>query len=114
MTDLVTAQTHLEQPIARLVRAFAPERIILFGSRAKGTANPDSDADLLVVADLAGNPEVHLRRAHQLVSRHFPPVDVVFCTPEDVKTCSTAASPFLHSILETGIVVYARSWSAPE
>jgi predicted nucleotidyltransferase len=114
MTDLVTAQTHLEHPIARLVRAFAPERIILFGSRAKGTANPDSDADLLVVADLVGNPEIHLRRAHQLVSTHFPRVDVMFCTPEDVKSCSTAASPFLHSILETGVVVYACSWSGPE
>lgn len=35
----------------RLVSALAPRRIILFGSRARGTAQPDSDYDILVVAE---------------------------------------------------------------
>lgn len=72
----------LYRPLARLVRAFAPERIVLFGSYAKGTAHPGSDVDLLVVAALVGDLVVHMRRARQLVADSFPPIDVVLCTPE--------------------------------
>jgi predicted nucleotidyltransferase len=44
----------LRRAIARLVRAFAPERIVLFGSHAKGVAQPGSDVDMLIVADSSG------------------------------------------------------------
>ena len=35
--------------VGRIVREFDPLRVVLFGSRARGDARPDSDADLLVV-----------------------------------------------------------------
>jgi predicted nucleotidyltransferase len=35
--------------VHRLVDAYRPERIYLFGSRARGEAGPDSDYDILVV-----------------------------------------------------------------
>jgi len=81
---------------------------VLFGSYAKGTAQPGSDIDLLVVADLEGDLQVHARRAHQLVASAFPPVDVILCTPEDVAEAGTARSPFLQSVLGKGITVYRR------
>ncbi len=40
--------------VERLVTAFQPERIYLFGSKARGDDGPDSDYDLMVVV-----PEVH-------------------------------------------------------
>lgn len=39
--------------VGRLVRLVDPVRIVLFGSRARGSASPDSDYDLLVVLDEA-------------------------------------------------------------
>lgn len=99
----------ISRVLERLVRNFAPERIVLFGSYAKGTACPGSDVDLLVVADLEGDPVVHLRRARQLVADSFPPVDVVLCTSEEVAESPTARSPFLLSVLGSGITVYSRS-----
>lgn len=39
----------LQQMVEMIVREVAPETIILFGSRARGEARPDSDVDLLVV-----------------------------------------------------------------
>ena len=39
----------LQEIVTHLVRAYAPERIYLFGSAARGTAGPDSDYDLLVI-----------------------------------------------------------------
>jgi predicted nucleotidyltransferase len=99
----------LARPIARLVRAFNPERIVLFGSYAKGTAQPGSDVDLLVVADLEGEPLAHLHRARQLVADAFPTVDIVLCTPQEVAEAPTARSPFLESVLGSGIAVYTRA-----
>ena len=98
----------ISRVLERLIRNFVPERIVLFGSYAKGTARPGSDVDLLVVADLEGDPVVHLRRARQLVADCFPRVDVVLCTPEEVAAAPTARSPFLLSVLDSGITVYSR------
>lgn len=101
--------TLLRRVVERYVRAFAPERIVLFGSCAKGTTHTGSDIDLLVVADLEGDSIFHLRRARQLAADCFPPVDVVFATTEEFESAATAKSPFLLSILERGITVYRRS-----
>jgi uncharacterized protein len=98
----------LRRVVERYVRAFAPERIVLFGSYAKGTNQMGSDIDLLVIADLEGDALFYLRRARQLATDCFPPVDVVFASTEDVDSAATAKSPFLLSILERGIIVYRR------
>ena len=39
----------LDEIVRRIVAAVAPERIILFGSAARGSMGPDSDLDLLVI-----------------------------------------------------------------
>jgi len=98
----------LRPPLERLVRAFAPTQVVLFGSYAKGMAEPGSDVDLLVVTELDGDRTIPLRRARQLVASSFPPVDVVLCTPEEVDSAATVSSPFLASVLESGVVLYSR------
>ena len=103
----------LHRLIGRYVRAFAPTRIMLFGSYAKNTSRPDSDVDLLVITYVPEGPAHHLRRARQLAADCFPPVDVIFASPQDVEHAATAASPFLQSILENGITVYETSTRQP-
>jgi uncharacterized protein len=96
----------LRRLVGRYVRAFNPTRILLFGSYAKGRSHPGSDIDLLVVAEASEGSVHHLRRARQLAADCFPPVDVVFATPDEVAQAATAVSPFLQSILESSITVY--------
>lgn len=58
----------LSEAIRRLVDAFAPERIYLFGSRARGEAGSDSDYDLMVVIEESSEPGYRLAaRAHSLL-----------------------------------------------
>lgn len=97
-----------QRALHRLIAAFAPERVILFGSCAKGTAHRRSDVDLLVIADLTGDQDLHQRRARQLVGDCFPRVDVVLASPADVAEAAAAKSPFLQSILGSGVEIYAR------
>lgn len=47
--DVVPEDPTLAEIVRRLVETYQPERIYLFGSRARGTAGPESDYDLLVV-----------------------------------------------------------------
>jgi predicted nucleotidyltransferase len=105
---VVAPPTFLRTPIERLVRALAPTEIVLFGSYAKGAERPGSDVDLLVVAEAAGEPGEPARRARQLVAASFPPIDIVLCTPEEAEHADEQRSPFLHSILESGVTVYRR------
>jgi predicted nucleotidyltransferase len=98
----------LRRVVDRYVRAFAPDRIILFGSYAKGTHQQCSDIDLVIVADLVGDASIHLRRAHQLAMDCFPPVDAMFVTTEEIERSMVDRNPFLFSILGTGITLYER------
>jgi predicted nucleotidyltransferase len=62
-TDAVLAEI-----VKRLVAEFQPERIYLFGSRARGDAGPDSDYDLLMVLGQLSEPAYRLaQRAHSLL-----------------------------------------------
>ena len=97
-----------ERTLQRLIRAFAPEEVMLFGSYAKGTTHPGSDIDLLVIAHVHGDVASHYKRARQLAADAFPPVDFVFATPEEVAGAASAPSKFLPSILGTGVVLYRR------
>ena len=52
----------LRQVVETIVREAAPEAIILFGSRARGDALPDSDVDLLVVESEPFSPQRSRRK----------------------------------------------------
>jgi predicted nucleotidyltransferase len=79
-------QAKLDQAIRAMVRRivdeFDPDRIILFGSRARGDARPDSDVDLLVVMPVEGSTRekaIDIRVA----LRDIPvPKDIRVVTPE--------------------------------
>jgi len=52
LDDLILAEI-----VRRLVAAYQPERIYLFGSKARGDAGPDSDYDLMVIVPDDAPPE---------------------------------------------------------
>jgi predicted nucleotidyltransferase len=51
----VISEQLLRQATERLVAEFRPQRVILFGSQARRTANERSDVDLLVVCPITGS-----------------------------------------------------------
>lgn len=57
----MVTETDLRQAVDALVAHFRPDRVILFGSHARGTADARSDVDLLVVCPVQGS-----RRALQV------------------------------------------------
>jgi predicted nucleotidyltransferase len=96
------------QLVQRLVSSLAPDRILLFGSRARGLAHPASDIDLLLVGTWNMEPAQLLRHARHLVMHSFPHVDIVLSTPEEITAAQEGHAPFLRSVLESVIIIYQR------
>ena len=88
-----------------IVREFRPERVILFGSYASGTAREDSDIDLLVVMPFRGN---RVRKAVEILDKikTRAAVDLMVRTPEDVQRRVGLNDFFLKSILDQGTVLH--------
>ena len=71
----------LAEAVRRLVEAYQPERVYLFGSVARGDAGPDSDYDLLVVVrDDAPLERRRSRLAYETLRGTGTAADVLVCT----------------------------------
>ncbi|HEY4689601.1 MAG TPA: nucleotidyltransferase domain-containing protein [Anaerolineae bacterium] len=87
----------------------APQRIILFGSHARGEATDSSDIDLFVVQDSsASNREVRRQIEALLWGRRFD-LDLIVRRPEEVARNLADGNPFYtRHILKEGKVLYER------
>ena len=92
--------------VDRIVRAAKPERIVLFGSAARGEMGPDSDLDLLVIK----GGKFHRNRLTVAIYRALrgkgAPVDVVVVTPEEVERYRDTHCLVICPALREGKVIY--------
>ena len=96
----------LDEIVRRVVEVAQPERIILFGSHAKGAAQSDSDVDLLVVKATAHRRKLAMAIYRRLVGVGCS-VDVVVVTPEDIARYGKVPHLIIEPALREGKVVYA-------
>lgn len=99
-----------EQIVQRIVAAVDPEKIVLFGSRARGTHRPSSDIDLLVIRE---SHEPGYKRSVPIYGALWDlPIevdtDVLVYTPEEVEEWKGASAAFVTTALRTGTVIYER------
>lgn len=89
----------------RLVEHFAPQKIILFGSQARGDARWDSDADILVVMPFEGDSLEQRLAMLQLGAPTFP-VDLLLCRPEAAAQRYSWGDPFIREAFDHGEVLH--------
>ena len=71
----------LDEIVRRLIEAYQPERIYLFGSKARGDGGDDSDYDLMLVVPDDAPPQKHRSRlAYQVLRGTGRAADVLVCT----------------------------------
>jgi len=92
--------------VKRVVEAAKPEKIVLFGSAARGEMGPYSDIDLLVVK----RGKFNYWRMLNTIRKHLcdvdMPVDVVLATPEDVKRYRESHCMVICPAMREGRVIY--------
>ncbi|MEI8252145.1 MAG: nucleotidyltransferase domain-containing protein [Synechococcus sp. ELA057] len=101
----VVTQKALKAFTDRLVEAFAPERVILFGSMARGTAGLESDADVLVVMPFEGRALEKILEIREVCHPDFP-LDMLLWRPEDIPRRYRWGDPFIRAALDHGVVLH--------
>ena len=103
----------LEQPpiefiIKRIVEAFHPRRIVMFGSRARGEAHPDSDLDLMVEMESDLSPPRRAMAIDALFGLRGWSMDVLVYTPSEVEQQRRYRNSLLRIIEAEGKVLYEQ------
>ncbi len=92
--------------VRRIVEAAQPDKIILFGSAARGEMGPDSDLDLLVVKGGKFNRRRVTTNIYRQLRGKGAPVDVVVVTPEEIELYGDSPYLVICPALREGKVVY--------
>jgi predicted nucleotidyltransferase len=98
----------LHEILRRLVETFQPERIYLFGSKARGEAGPESDYDLMiVVADEAPPEKKRSRLAYQALRGTRAAADILVWTREAFESRLHLPASLPATIVREGKLLYA-------
>jgi len=97
----------IRQFAKQIVREFQPERVILFGSRAKTRQMSDSDADVLVILPFEGKS---FYKSLEILNKTDPPfpVDLLARRPDDTARRYAEGDPLIREALDSGLVLYER------
>lgn len=96
----------LRDIIRRVVEVAQPEKIILFGSAARGEMGPDSDVDLLVIKGGRFQRGRLIERIYRQMHGAGEAVDVIVVTPEEVERYRNTPCLVICPALREGKVVY--------
>jgi len=90
----------------QIIEKYKPEKIVLFGSAARGKPDLDSDVDLLIIkkeTPLYGADRI--RELSRIIERNIP-LDLLIYRPEEFEKRVQMGDPFLKSVLKEGKVLY--------
>ena len=96
----------LGEVVRRVLRVGSPHKIVLFGSRARQDARPNSDLDLLILEDSDLPRYRRSPRYYHALAGLFPAKDILVYTPEEVKEWSDVPNAFVTVALREGKVLY--------
>jgi predicted nucleotidyltransferase len=102
---MTNAET-LEQITRRIVEGFQPQRLILFGSHARGDECRDSDVDLLIVAPSNQPRWQRVVPVYRALAGLGVPKDIVWWTPEEIAEWRNVKTHFINTVLREGVVLY--------
>ena len=98
-------QKAIDQVVQQIVEKFKPQKIILFGSYARGNPRPESDVDLLVVMDTPMREVKQALKIHHSLNIMFG-LDLIVYTPKHLQERVDMSDWFVRDMLKEGKVVY--------
>ena len=101
-------QKAIDQVVEQIAEKFKPQKIILFGSYARGNPRPESDVDLLVVMDTPLKESRQSLEIRRYLDVMFG-MDLIVHTPKRLKERVDMGDWFLRDVLKEGKVLYESS-----
>ncbi len=108
MAERITTDAAIGIMVSRIAKGYNPDRIVLFGSQARGDAAWDSDVDLLVVLPVCNDPRATAVSIRALLSDLPVGKDIIVTTPQELETRGKLASTILYQAMREGKSLYAR------
>ena len=90
----------------QIIEKYKPEKIILFGSAARGEFTPDSDLDMLIIKKDTPFYGIDRIRALRRMIKKNVAADFLVYRPEEIEKRLTMGDPFLKAVLKEGKVLY--------
>ena len=98
----------IQEIVRKIVAAFNPRRIILFGSRARGHERADSDIDLFIEMETNLHPIKRRTQIRELFERQWWGMDLIVKTPAEVIRERNSLISLVPDIESEGKVLYER------
>src|SRR3989339_486433 len=96
----------LDQIIDKILQVTTPDKIILFGSQARGDAKNDSDYDILIIKDNIEDQRTTLRKLYRQMIGIEVGVDIILKTSKDVEKSNQMFISATKEALNEGIIIY--------
>jgi predicted nucleotidyltransferase len=101
----MVSQRAIQHVADEIARKFNPRKIILFGSYAKGTANDDSDVDLMIIIPHRGPGHEKATEIRMAIDIDFAS-DILVRSEEEIRARLKLDDYFIMDVLEEGKVLY--------
>ena len=104
----MVTMNQIEELARRIGREFHADRVVLFGSYARGVATDDSDVDLLVVAETSLPPRKRYAAVRRLLADYPAAFDIIVKTPGEYARWRSVVNTVVHFAEQSGRVLYER------
>ena len=102
-------ESYLNEAVSRIIDNFNPEKIILFGSVARGDADEFSDLDVVLIKQTQLPFVQRGVDASKCLRPELAPVNLFVYTPEEFRRMIQDESPFIEQVLAEGRVLYEEA-----
>ena len=96
----------VKEAVRKISKAIKPEKVFLFGSRANGNSNRDSDIDLLLLYSGLEDKRTVRLKTHRLFDSPRFSLDIFVLTPQEFEEQRKVANTLAREVSERGIVCY--------
>ena len=100
--------TEIETIVERIVARMQPQKVIIFGSYAKGMATIKSDLDIFIIKETELPPANRAVTLMPLLASVLNRVDVHVYTPEEVEAYREEPFSFVNSVFKSGKTVFEK------
>lgn len=104
----MTSSNRIKEIVDHIAQLEKPDSIVLFGSYANGTANEESDVDILIIKDTDLPLTKRCRNIRKSLRGIAVPLDLIMYTSQEIEEWKSTSEAFITKALKQGKIMYEK------